>query len=155
MWQKLLEIAFSTLELALTYWPFFFSLVGWLGGWVLSLVIFLCQFYLPIKCGAITDIFLTAIRHRIVWMRPRFLHILLSQTKLHLQFLCGIPKEKSIFNISDMEQSHIIPLFHVFYKSFAVLPAPGKCFNSDSQVSTFLHHSLISSKLQSQGRWVC
>lgn len=126
-----------------------------LFGLVLSSVRFLSQFYLLIKYGAITDTFLTAITHRIVWMRPQLLHILLSQTKLHLQFLNGIPKENSNLNINDMQQPHILTFFLVFCNSFAVLPAPGWCFNSDSHVSTLLQHSLISSRLQSQGRWVC
>lgn len=155
MWQKLLEIVFSALQLALTYWPFFFSMFHHerLVGLALFSVRFLSQFYLLIKCGAITGTFLAAITLRIVWMGPQFLHILLSQSKFHLQFLSGIPKEKSSLNTSGTQQSHIIAI--IFCNSFAVLSAPGWCFNNDFHVSSFSHHSLISSRLQSQGGWVC
>lgn len=110
MRQKLLEIVFSALQLALTGLFSFpcFIMRGWLADLVLSSVRFLSLFYLFIKCGAITDTFLSTIRHRVVWMRPQLLHVLLSQTKLHLQFLSGIPKEKSNLNISDIQQSHTI-----------------------------------------------
>lgn len=87
-----------------------FIMRGWLVGLVLSPARFVSQFYLLIKCGAITDPFLTAIRHRIVWMRPQLLHILLSQTKPHLQFLGGIPKEKSNFNFLSVTYNSPISL---------------------------------------------
>lgn len=94
---------------------FFFSfpcfiMRGWLVGLVLSPVRFVSQIYLLIKCGAITDPFLTAIRHRIVWMRPQLLHILLSQTKPHLQILGGVPKEKSNFNFLSVTYNSPISL---------------------------------------------
>lgn len=133
-----------------THWPFFFSLfhherlVGWFG-------FIFCQ------------ISLSVLPVHKMWSHHRHFSVYhqtqgcLDETTVAPRSLVADQTPPSVFEWYSKGKVqlkhqwhttvpyHSITLFHVFCNSFAVLPAPGWCFNSDSQVSTFLHLSLISS----------
>lgn len=139
MWLKFLDIVLSSYSWH-SHNCFFFHVSSWV---VVCLVLFLIFSQVSLSLSPSHKIlshhryFSPTITHRIVWMRQQLLYILLPQTKLHLQFLSSIPKEKPYLNISDMQWPHILTFLLVFCNSFVVLPAPEWCFNSESHVPTF------------------